>query len=658
MIRKDDFKMISRRLAILLIIKNEKEPSSKYFTIGKNEPAISFRGEIENYCELLSGSNILFDIIEESKLKKSNFYNDNMIRYAAMILTVPFSNISNDVLSLIKEASFKLGISLITAYNQTDERSNGFFGIRSFRGKRILWPLKVKIKKWPNDAYTGDVIANYNLASGVLGIRKRGFRKLSITQSFKKGVRLLRSLIFPYFRVVLEPEAAVLVTNMKGTPLVWSYKFGKATNYYFALYKEIFLDKFNEMHRLVRSAIEENSGFGMAMVDLENTMVLRIDDPGACSADYLDRGGILEEDDWIELGELLQMREITASVMYTPGWVDDGDSRTGRLFLEGKKISKRESGKIYDSARVKYLRLNENYGQYNHESEYRGLKKLAEAGLVDVQSHGLTHLDPFHQSWAEAKDRHKNTSWYREFFYAVGNREVEDNLQLNAMIRSREKINELFGKVPCVITPSAHRQSSNSESLAFDSGFLIFSSDYTAILKGKDILRNWKIPSLFLCLKDPSPFASMAGYPFVGVIHDYEIKNNGLDHFQHIIDGWKAFGVKRFISFNELAISLCCSISAIFKESESRLDLFIDFCNNFYSKTLVSEFKGKKLILRITPPRNFIFSKEDILISGAGLHSINQSIQDNVAMILLTIEHKKNAEISLPLKAFHMHEKS
>jgi len=611
--------MKSRRLAVLLITKTKEKGGSGSITVGKSEPTITYRGEMENYCELLSSSNILFDIIGEKELSESTFVDENTIKYVAAIFTIPFSAFSDRTLCVINEASRKLGISLIAAYNHSDERSKRFFGIMSFMGKRLLWPLRVKIIRWPKVARQEEVIASYSLISGIPGVRKKGLRKLSAKQTCTKAVRLLRSLILPYLRVGLDSGANVLATDTKGRPLAWSFQFVKATNYYFALHEGIFLDKFNEMHHLVRAAIEANSGFGMVSVNLENTMVLRLDDPGACSADYLDNGGILQEKEWEELSKILENREIPLSVMYTPGWVDDGDKKSGRLFINEKEITERRAGTIYDSARVRYVPSRGKNGTYDHASEFRGLKKAAEKGFADVHSHGLTHLDPDHKSWAKAKDRNKNTQWYHEFYHLKDGRSVESDEQKEAMAASRDKIFNLFGVSPLTITPSGHRHGDECDLLSRDAGYLIFSADYTGILKKNILIRNWKIPSLFLYLKSPSSFAFKSGYPFIGIIHDYEIKQHGVDSLIEVIEGWQSRGIRRFISLQELAVNLCVSVVGYWFENEKKFRILISAPAANGIENVFSKLPETKIKLRVIPPSGVEALADKLSIVGSNL---------------------------------------
>lgn len=618
-------KMYDRRLSILLVT-SEMPEKDDAIGIGQSESFLD-DSQFVDYVELLSASNFHFDIMALDKISSETFFSGNVVRYSTVILTTPLALFSDSTLSILKEASSKLGISLISSYKSVDQRSKSFFGIETVLGKKYLWPLKVKIIQWPRDIYKGKTVASYGLFSGLPGIRKRGLKMLAPRQTFAKLIKLILNLFLPYIKVDLNLGSQVLATDMKGNPLAWSSQFGKGTNYYFALDGDLFLDKFNEMHRLVRAAIESNSGYGMVSVDLENTMVLRLDDPGASKADYLDNENILEEEDWGEIGRILEDERIPLSVMYTPGWVDDGNSETGTLFIDNEKILERKAGAVYDSSRVKYLFANKEKGMHDRVSEFRGLKKLVEKGLTDVHSHGLTHLDPDHKNWSKAKDRGKNWRWYHEFYQAKTGKLANRDEQLHAMRISREKIKLYFGQAPFAITPSGHRQSPDSDLLAYTCGYLLFSSEFMGIYKNNMAIRNWKIPSLFLYLKDPSSFASKAGYPFIGVIHDYEVMQNGIDSLHNVIKGWQSKGIKRFISLQELCTNLYLSVVGYWCEKEQDFRIMISMPNNSDIQNIFSQSRGFEMRLRVIPPSEVKTLTDNLIIVGNNL-TVARSVRE------------------------------
>jgi hypothetical protein len=372
----------------------------------------------------------------------------------------------------------------------------------------------------------------------------------------------------------------------------------------------------------------------MASVSLENTMILRLDDPGASSADYLDRGGILLKEDWADLGHLLRTRGIPLSVVYTPGWVDDGDNVKGKLFVEGRELVERKAGSVYDSSLVRYLTVRGEGRAYDHSSEFEGLKSLAQEGLIEVHSHGLTHLDTDHEAWASAEDKNSDTRWYHEFYHVKTGRPVERGEQSYALSTSKERILSHFGSRPLVFTPSGHRHGCDSDQLSIEAGYLLFYADYTAFLKKTFVIRNWKIRSVFLYLKNPSPFAARSGYPFIGVVHDYEIKD-GLDRLNDLIEKWRVRGVTRFLSMNDLALSLCSTIDAQYDVEKSFLDLRLSLPTRPNAQDVFSELVGKKIQLKIILPDDTMPLGTPMSVSGGTLVSDNLDAESGIMTLLI-----------------------
>ena len=639
--------MTIRRLAVLLVT-SHRTGQGALQEIGSTDSAFDDL-ELVDYVELLSGTNIPFDIIHYEDINVTTFYDRDLLRYAIVIFAVPLSSLSDAALATVRDGSFNKGISLLASYTQADGRSKDFFGIEKFRGGKCLWPLKARIIRWPRDLFSKEIVVDYGLSAGLLGIRKRGFTKISIRRTMLKGLKILKSLILLFVGVKLDQAAEVLATTMSGRPLVWSFAFGKATNYYVGLRGDLYLDKFNEMHQLIRALVESNSGHGMVSADLEGTMALRLDDPGACVADYLDTGGTLEEDGWGQIGNLLRDRGIPLSIMYTPGWVDNGDKKSGTLFIDNKEIHERSAGNIYDSHRVTYIPYDSDNEGCDHSSEFRGLKKLVEEGLVDIHSHGRTHLTPDYDNWANAEGKINDAKWFHEFYHVKYGKKVPEHEQSQAMLISREKIHALFGQYPCVLTPSGHRHDAGCDLLARDAGYRLFSSDYTGILKDKIVIRNWKIPALFLYLKDPTRFVSKTIYPMVGVIHDYDIKQ-GLAGFENILDRWTSYGIGRFITMSTMTVSLCSSLEVSYDEKNSLIKLSFTpaTCSPSQGSVAIKN-ESVEVHLRFMLPEKMVLNDKLLSLSDENIMSVKPSAVNHILNIMVILRKEQPFTLQLPL---------
>jgi hypothetical protein len=635
----------NRRLAVLLIAPQVTKRDS-VITVGYAKPRLS-DSESTDYVELLSAYNYPFDIIRVEDIHNHSFVDNGCLRYSSIVLAVSLSRLTASAFQLIRELSHDAGVSLIAAYDHPDERSAALFGIEQLGGKRILWPSRVKIIQWPQEVPRDTCVANYGFQSGLPGVRRRGLRKLSWKHTLTKALNVMSSVALPYVKSIVAPDACVLLTTMRDEPLGWSYQYGNARNYYFALHGDLFLDKYNELHLLVRSAIEANSGFGMVSTDLDKTMVLRLDDPGASQADYVDGGQVLNESDWNELGAVLEEKKTPLSVMYTPGWIDDGDARSGSLFVSDELITNRKVGAMYDSARVKYTPSDRNKGDHDHVSEFRGLKRLVDDNLVDVHSHGLTHLVPNYEAWAAAEDKN-DTRWYIEFLDTKQNKPIDDKCQLNAMVRSKEAITSFFGAPPCVLSPSSHKHDLECDLRARDAGYKLLSSDYTAIIKNTIVIRNWKIPALFLFLKEPSASVFRAAYPIIGVVHDYEVKGR-VNRFRDVVNKWSAAGIRRFISLNNLAAALCSSIDACYSEQESSTNIQIRLREAVRPSGPARASGTREIFLRVVPPGRLAVEKDRMTIDGAVLVSIEQ-LPQGTANLLIRATDTSSIKLTIPMR--------
>jgi len=631
---------LGRRLSVLLLT-SYKPFKKKEVRLYADDPPNNIA--LMNHIDLLSACNIPWETLAPEEISREAFISDGIIKYAVVIIEVPLASLSDRQISILKTVSYEYGISLIGAYDAADIKSESWFGIDMVTGERLLWPLKVKILEWPCRTRKGETIASYGLTSALPGLRKAGFGKLSLKETCAKGVRLFKSIPMRYRGMTLKAGARILSTTMKGEPIAWSFGFGAAVNYYFALDDKKLLGKFNEMHRLMHYAIAANSGHGMTSVCLDGAMVLRLDDPGASKADHLRGGSMMKEQDWRKLGLVLKREKVPMSVMYTPGWLDDGDPAAGALFLDCVRVDARKAGDIHDSPRVAYSPSGRRE-IHDHSSEYAGLKGLLEDGCIDIHSHGLTHTLPDHAAWAASPDRHRDTDWYHEFFDLKRKRPVAKELQEEALRRSRNRIEDLFKVSPYAFTPSGHRHDAACDLNAQQAGYALFSSDYTGISKENVLIRNRKIVSLFLYFKEPTTFVKASGYPVIGVVHDYEIKND-LRKFEKCIQKWRKCGIERFLTFKDLIASLCSTITTYYSSYGIETDLMI---HDKISEVKNFTLEGALVKLTITTPGNADVLEYEISSSNGTIISIEN--HNGKTDILLRLDHAPSYKIRIPLR--------
>jgi hypothetical protein len=599
--------------------------------------------------ELLSAANYPFEVIDYRGITLETFLDGEIVRYSSILILPPLFQFSIEARKILLEISHDYGVSLICALDGPMQNESIAWGVQRIGKTSSLWPLWVKIKQWPGCQLGKELIANYHPWTGLAGVRARGFKRLDLKRVAGKLYRLFIDSIVPFRRAFLDKEAVILAESPNAYSLAHSFRYGRATNYCFSIGFRKLLNRYNEIHRLFRAVIETNSGFGMVSVDLDGSMALRIDDPGACVSDYLGgRNGALKAYEWDIVEKWLAEKGFSASVIYTPRWIDDGDPKVGVLYINGRKIEPRTVGEAFSSPSVKYL--SKKSGKISdHEDEFKGLLKARNSGLIDIQSHGLTHLLFDYERWARSRDRTSNSRWYYEFYNVVDDKSIDKETQTMSMTTSREEIARFFKSVPCVLTPSGHKHGHDSDIEAFKAGYLLFSSDFTSYKNRDIIVRNSKMPGIFLFFKNPNSCFLRSGYPFVGVIHDEDLSKAGLEQLENVILGWMSQGVKRIISLRELTASLCLGLKSWFSTCPASLRIEADL-PNISKNGYPNHFAGTQILLRTILPEGYKLNS-DSRVLPRDEHVLSLSTHDDrIVQLILRSRENLKLELVLPLK--------
>jgi hypothetical protein len=288
----------------------------------------------------------------------------------------------------------------------------------------------------------------------------------------------------------------------------------------------------------------------LAWLDLERTVVLRMDDPGAAINAYLRSWSHRElgEEDWRSIGSELAARDARMSACYVPGWVDDGDAERGEL-LVASKPTPRAPGAIHPSPLVRYRALGDAGDEevHDYEAECRGLAALREAGCGDVEQHGYTHVRPEYERWAAAPDRYENVYWYREL---EGFGESGDE-GIDPIASGKALLGEHLGVTPTTLTCPGQACTDAAAELALDAGFELVATDAIGIRDGDRLHWSCHLPAAGLDY--PVDWLFEAGLPVIASLHDRDIALNGPGWIGRWLDEWRAAGARRFIDFRELA---------------------------------------------------------------------------------------------------------
>jgi hypothetical protein len=205
--------------------------------------------------------------------------------------------------------------------------------------------------------------------------------------------------------------------------------------------------------RLFRRALVWSLG-ALVVHDYDNTLLLRMDDPGTAQSSYL-RGWNYPSlsPSVIRQKILVPLREHHArlDVFCCPGYVD---AKTDEV-LHSEQVDRVDPFGDREDLRDTFATLRE------------GQKE----GLIEIESHGWTHMDPdldtpipgstdwwtgsVSTEWADYR-------WYREFFDRRRNRDVPPEVQLQHMRTSCDWLAKYFGLRPLAFCPPGHAISGDS----------------------------------------------------------------------------------------------------------------------------------------------------------------------------------------------------
>lgn len=287
----------------------------------------------------------------------------------------------------------------------------------------------------------------------------------------------------------------------------------------------------------------------VAWVDLEHTLVLRMDDPGSAARSHLRswRHPTLHEDQWMRLAVHLRARNARISVGYVPGWVDDGDPQRGTLRVGGRRVL-RVPGGVHPSPSVRYEEHGPGRATHDHVSEFRGLRQLRSAGAGDVELHGYTHVRDVDR-WAGAEDRYHGIHWYRELDGldgAHGTRVADDLLG-----RGQAVLRDYFGTRPVALLCPGQACAEPAGVAAIRRGLHLVAADSLAVRHGSRLCWSSHVQSPYLDGPHGSWFE--AGLPVVGCLHDRDIALEHPEWLPSLLDQWHDAGARRIIDFRVFA---------------------------------------------------------------------------------------------------------
>jgi len=295
----------------------------------------------------------------------------------------------------------------------------------------------------------------------------------------------------------------------------------------------------------------------VAWLNFENTLVLRMDDPGGAQNVY-NRGWShpkLMESAWAHVGADLKQRDGRLSIAYVTGWVDDADPGRGSLRVAGK-IPARKPGAVYDSPMVEYQDLAGHAPGTIHDygSEYRGIQALRQHGLADVELHGHTHMHPDSFCWAQAPHRYESVSWFRELGKPAEDYISSVPLEQHPLTLGMSALQYYFRTRPTALICPGDEWTDHALERALDLKLQMVSSYYLAIRHHERFC--WAQHVCAPYLDEPAASWFDSGLPVVGYFHDRDLALEGVEWMSQALDRWQEAGVTRIIDFRELAAAI------------------------------------------------------------------------------------------------------
>jgi len=250
--------------------------------------------------------------------------------------------------------------------------------------------------------------------------------------------------------------------------------------------------------------------------DLRGVLVLRLDDPGAAVKQHL-RSWAHEPvtaEGWDSLWAALTGFG-RVSIFCCPGYVlADGTVVHSRTQLPG---------------------------------EWGALDDGEARGLADLECHGFTHLHPDTATWATAKDRGTDETWYRELWPPV----MPDEPSVEAQADRLRQWQAAVERPGTALVAPGEQWGINTLAAAQRCGFRLLNSWGICFLDR--VVPTWTtgIGSPYLDEPDGELFADCL--PHVGYWHDRDMAVHGPAWVSEQLSRWRDSGARRAMSFADLA---------------------------------------------------------------------------------------------------------
>ncbi|RPA68618.1 hypothetical protein EF405_08535 [Cyclobacteriaceae bacterium YHN15] len=347
-----------------------------------------------------------------------------------------------------------------------------------------------------------------------------------------------------------EGQSPLILINQN--PIIAQLKFGNSHLIGIGFNPIEKIDEHPEFFPLIKQILTASNPNSLAWIDWTGTLALRMDDPGSSEPIhheiYKDTTK-LTENQWMEIGSILESFKAKLTIAYVNGWVDDGNKERGELQIKGHSVD-RLAGEVYPSQEVLYI--SKNNIKYDYISEYQSIQKLILQEKVQVETHGFTHLYPDLNAWTKSPNKYQDINWFREFG-ADAMRFIKNNSPENhPLSKALKAVTSYWNDQPMVMVFPGETFTLEAQEDTLKFGWNMISSYYQAFKIEERFCWTQLVESPYLDEYNLNWYIKEC--PVVGYFHDFDLAKHGVSWFSDCMENWKKCGFKYFIDLRTLLI--------------------------------------------------------------------------------------------------------
>ena len=397
---------------------------------------VSGGGEFQTTVTMLKSWGVPFDILRlDHTLLDPNQFTDfsGRAKYGAILWDVPGDNLSASDHAIVEDAVLRLHISVIAM------------------GDRVQQPCMQEL--------LGIRYKNRHMNSAHPRVKGDSFLLRGVNSDLRTQGPDVRAMQ----RVQVELNGAEVLAAAADMPQVTERKINDDTR---AIWIGGDIDQmllYQPMRTALRRAITEAIGYSLVKT-WGNTIILTMDDMGNAQNAWLEHWhypALSEAQIRHSILEPLQAHHAMLSLNIVPGFVDDNQHRIVPTW---------------------HQQFTDQFGtRQDNVSTKKGLDEGVAMGVLEIESHGWTHMQPDLTSapgpwWgAPLYDERAEVGWYREFYDARRDREIPAAEAKFHMMQSAEWIQAEFGIFPLEFSTGGNGVSrspdNNTWRLAAEAGF-------------------------------------------------------------------------------------------------------------------------------------------------------------------------------------------